>query len=310
MGRHVAGEKPELDRLVDGACAEIGREIDALCIKNLAGVVLGGGYGRGEGGAIGNSLSNDLDFFAIACESASEAATAPIAVALQPISEKWTAKLGIDVDFTVKTPWRIRHDQERLMIQELLRGHCDVAGKGGAELFAGVEMIDAAKLPWMEAARLLMNRGIGLVLARESGDAAFAARNVNKCILGAGDARLIARHAYAWRAADRATALGDALYSAAVEWKFRPRGEAVCDWEAARGAWLDALGEVNGASGGQAKRRTLRQAARWIARRRTLGDLRTLGLDPVVRILRGVEQMVRERTAFPGSLREDWKIFN
>ena len=50
MGRHVSGNCPELDRLVDDACVEMGREIAALCIPRLAGVVLGGGYGRGEGG--------------------------------------------------------------------------------------------------------------------------------------------------------------------------------------------------------------------------------------------------------------------
>ena len=50
MGRHVSGDVPELDRLVDDACAEMGREIDSLSIPRLAGVVLGGGSGRGEGG--------------------------------------------------------------------------------------------------------------------------------------------------------------------------------------------------------------------------------------------------------------------
>ena len=333
MGRHVAGEMPELDRLVDDACAGIGREIDALCVSRLAGVVLGGGYGRGEGGVRENStlelqlksptltLSNDLDFFAITDDGAPEAETvAAIGDALRPISEKWTAKLGIDVDFTVKTPWRIRHDQERLMIQELLRGYCDVAGKKGEELFAGMERVDAAKLPWMEAARLLMNRGMGLLFAREvAGGRApasghdtprsddFVVRNINKCILGAGDARLIARHAYTWRAEDRARALGDALYGAAVEWKFRPKAEPVCDWEKAREVWLAALDEV---SGGARNSRTIRSAARWLVRRRSVGDLRTFALDPVVRVLDSVARRVRERRAPGDALMRDWQIFN
>ena len=340
MGRHVAGEMPGLDRLVDDACAGIGREIDALCVPNLAGVVLGGGYGRGEGGVRENSalelqlrsptltLSNDLDFFAITEDGAPEAeSVAAIGDALKPISEKWTAKLGIDVDFTVKTPWRIRHDQERLMIQELLRGYCDVAGKKGAELFAGMERVDAAKLPWMEAARLLMNRGMGLLLAkckiesvecRIDGSSAvesrmpdaehdFVVRNINKCILGAGDARLIARRAYTWRAEDRARALGDALYGAAVEWKFRPKAEPVCDWEKAREVWLAALGEVSGCARNS---RTIRNAARWLVRRRSVGDIRTFALDPVVRVLDSVARRVRERRAPGDALMRDWKIFN
>ena len=340
MGRHVAGEMPELDRLVDDACAGIGREIDALCVPSLAGVVLGGGYGRGEGGVRENSalelqlksptltLSNDLDFFAITEDGAPEAeSVAAIGDALKPISEKWTANLGIDVDFTVKTPWRIRHDQERLMIQELLRGYYDVAGKKGEELFAGMERVDAAKLPWMEAARLLMNRGMGLLLAKckiESveckidGSSAvesrmpdaehdFVVRNINKCILGAGDARLIARHAYTWRAEDRARALGDALYGAAVEWKFRPKAEPVCDWEKARGVWLAALDEVSGCAESS---RTLRNAARWLVRRHSVGDIRTFALDPVVRVLDSVARRVRERRAPGDELMRDWQVFN
>ena len=120
MGRHVAGDMPELDRLVDEACVGIGAEIDALRVPLLAGVVLGGGYGRGEGGIVTRTftLSNDLDFFAITEDGAPEAKTvAEIAAALEPVSKKWTEKLGVDVDFAVKTPWRLKHDESRLMVQ-------------------------------------------------------------------------------------------------------------------------------------------------------------------------------------------------
>ena len=70
MGRHVAGDAPEMDRLVDEACSGIGRDVDSLRIPRLAGVVLGGGYGRGEGGVMfgewgtgknAGRLSNDLE---------------------------------------------------------------------------------------------------------------------------------------------------------------------------------------------------------------------------------------------------------
>jgi len=337
MGRHVSGDCPELDRLVDDACAEMGRELDSLCIPRLAGVVLGGGYGRGEGGvqeckvegmpAAGCRLSNDLDFFAITEEGVPEAETvAAIGEALKPVSEKWTKKLGVDVDFAVKTPWRLRHDEERIMVQELVRGHFDVAGKKGEELFAGIAKVDAAKLPWMEAARLMMNRGMGLLLAAEKLQSivdsrrttadcrlpnvhSFVNRNINKCILGAGDARLVARHAYAWSAEERASALGDGLYSAAVAWKFRPQADPVCSWERAREAWLEALGEVCAAAGG-GRFRSLRNAARWLVRRRSVGDLRTFALDPVARVLDSVARHVRDRRAPERSLMRDWQVFN
>ena len=110
---------------------------------------------------------------------------------------------------------------------------------------------------------------------------------------------------------DRAEALTDPLYSKALEWKFRPREEGVCDWEAARSAWLAAAGKVEavGRTSGAA-RRSAYQAARWIARRRTAGDLATLGYEPVVRILRRLVVLVRDRLPIPDSLRRDWEIFN
>ena len=315
MGVHVAGESPAMDRLVEETIASVGAEIDELAIPSLRGVVLGGGYGRGEGGVSVSedgreSLSNDLDFYVVAEDGSSDADIEAIGRSLKPISEKWTARLGVDVDFCVaKTPWRLRHDQERVMIQELVHGYFDVAGKKGEELFAKVERRDPSAFPWMEAARLLMNRGAGLILASESDDERFIVRNINKAILGAGDARLIARGEYRWRAVERAEALGDSLYSAAVEWKFRPSAMAICDWERARKVWLAAFDEVTGA-GGEAGSRTLYSAVRWAVRRRTLGDLKSIGQDPVVRVLRGIADVVRARGPFPESLKKDWLIFN
>ena len=314
MNAPHAHDCPAADRLVDDAIRAIGAEIDALAIPRLLGVVLGGGYARGEGGVVDAEgatprLSNDLDFYVVAEDAASPADLAAIAAALCPVSEKWTARLGVDVDFSPpKTPWRIRHDEERLMIQELVHGYCDVSGKPGAELFRDVARRDPSALPAMEAVRLLVNRGAGLLLAAEVGaESGFVARNINKAILGCGDARLIARGGYRWRAEERAEALGDPLYSAAVAWKFRPRPEPVCDWEKARDIWLAAV-----AAGGEPalRARSLRSALRWIARRRTLGAPRTLGMDPLVRILDEMVPAVRDRAPFPPSLRRDWEIFN
>ena len=328
MGRHTAIECPELDRLVDDSCTEVGREVEALRIPRLAGVVLGGGYGRGEGGVkeTGNgarTLFNDLDFFAITEDGASTDEIAAIIAALEPVSKKWTGRLGLDVDFTVRTPWRIKHDEDRLMIQELVRGYFDVAGCKGERLFAHIRLIDAMKVPWMEAARLLMNRGMGLLLAMEETgngeegrgkreqERGFVLRNINKCVLGAGDARLVARHDYRWKAAERGEALGDALYRAAVEWKFLPRDEAVCSWETAQKNWCEAFDEVMDAGRGEgALSRSLWEGARWVVRRRALGDLSGFGRNCTVRVLEGVARCVRERRQPDDALMRDWRIFN
>jgi len=355
MGVYVAGEAPRMDRLVAETIKAMGAEIDSLRVPRLQGVVLGGGYGRGEGGVrrfefgvssfeLGVSdsgsggesgeakaeeaLSNDLDFFAVTEEGASAAEIAAIGTALEPVSRRWTERLGVDVDFTVRTPWRLRHDQVRVMIQELIHGYFDVAGKKGAEMFKGIEDRPPSAFPWSEAVRLLVNRGVGLLLAHERMQPEtanyqlpttnyqlpttnFILRNINKCILGAGDARLIARGGYLWKAEDRAAALGDPLYSAAVAWKFRPRKESVCSWDEAQAEWLKAVDEVMsvGRRTG-AMRRTVYQAARWVWRRRTVGDLATFGYGAVVRILLKLVLVVRQRASLPPSLRRDWEIFN
>ncbi len=317
MGRYVAGEAPAMDRLVEETIRDIGAEVTALAVPRLQGVVLGGGYGRGEGGVFDlpngvQHLSNDLDFFAVTEKGVSAQDICAIANALAPVSEKWTAKLGIEVDFVVRTPWRMRHDQDRVMIQELMHGYFDVAGKKGEEMFGEIERRPPSAFPWAEAARLLMNRGVGLVLASEAERGqTFIVRNINKCVLGAGDARLIARGAYAWRVEDRAAALGEELYSAAVVWKFRPRAESVCDWETARARWLEVVEEVM-ATGRRtgALRRSIYQAARWVVRRRTLGNWRTFGQVAAARLLQSLTEVVRARKTLPPSLRRDWEIFN
>lgn len=326
MGRHVAGEAPELDAMVDEALRGIGAEIDALRVPRLKGVVLGGGYGRGEGGAFALSdgtlrLSNDLDFYVVAEDGTDAAGIAAIGRALAPVSEKWSKRLGVDADFCVaKTPWRLKHDEARIMVQELVRGYFDVAGEKGERLFAGVERRAPEAIPWSEAARQLMNRGMGLLLAEEAANCGknaaaqngeFVVRNLNKCILGAGDARLVARHAYRWKAPERAEALGDSLYREAVEWKFRPCAEAVCDFETARSAWLSAAEEVfeAGRRAGMLGR-SLREGARWVVRRHTLGDLGSFGEDCTVRVLRRVHRHIRSRIPLNASLKRDWEVFN
>jgi len=253
-------------------------------------------------------LSNDVDFYAVSEDGADGKTLEGIRAALGEIGARWTEKLGVDADFCVRTPWRLRHDQERLMVQELARGHCDVAGKPGEELFAGVERRAASDLPWSEAVRLLVNRGAGLLMAREAARGKrFAVRNVNKCVLGAGDARLIARRAYRWRAVDRAAALDDELYSRALAWKFRPTEDGPCGWEDARAAWLAASEEVRAAA---TAGRSFYQALRWVARRGTIGNWRTFGMGPVVRIWREMEGAVAGRRGMTEGMKKDWEVFN
>ena len=317
--RRYAWESPGADRVVEDALRGIAADVEKLAVPALWGVVLGGGYGRGEGGVRPQrrapddapGLSNDLDFFAIVSKGAGEAAVANAASILAPLGAEWSARLDIDVDFTAKTPERLKKDEERLMVQELLRGHCNVWGAGSETLFAGIDLRPAEALPCTEAARLLVNRGAGLLLAREPGRSAdFVARNIAKAVLGAGDALLVARKAYRWRAIERKDALGSPLYARALDWKFRPELSPPCPWEEAREIWLDAVEQVRKAGIAGGRRRSFREAVRWVARRRTLGDLRSLGWEPVARILENLETAVRNDAGLPEKLRRDWEVFN
>lgn len=315
--RQYAHACAEADATVRDAVREIGRRIDAMRIARLWGVVLGGGYGRGEGGVIFEGgkarLSNDLDFYVVTERGATRADERAIAAALAPIAREWTARLGVDVDFCApKTPRRMERDSRRLMIQELLRGYADVAGRPGVELFADIEERPLSQLPWMEAVRLLVNRGAGMLLCAERGDdAQFTARNIDKCVLGAFDAALMARGEYVWGAEARAAAIRDPRYDAALSWKFRPAALPPCTAEDARKVWLWAADMVEFAPARAAEgRRRAWHALRWLARRRTLGDLRSLGIDPLLRILGRMRPLVRDGAAFPPALKRDWMVFN
>ncbi len=319
MGRAFARDCPEADAIVERAVAAIGREIGEMRIPHLDGVVLGGGYGRGEGGVFEGvageppRLSNDLDFYVVADGGATRADERAISAALAPVGAKWTDELGVDVDFCApKTPDRLRRDSRRMMLQELVRGYVDVAGRPGTELFAPVRVRPLSELPWIEAVRLLVNRGAGLLfMAGRPDDYAFAARNIDKCVLGAHDARLMARGDYVWGADARAALLRDRLYDRALKWKYRPGPAAVCAVSEARAVWLSAADEIaRSPRRGAEARRGARHALRWLARRRSLGPAPTFGLDPLLRILREMEPLVRAGAPFTPALRRDWDVFN
>ena len=312
--RHCAADAPELETLVEEAVAGVGAALARLRPRGLRGVVLGGGYARGEGGVAvrpdgSRGLSNDLDFYVVAEDGADGAA---LAAALAPISREWSEKTGVDVDFSPpKTVRRMVHDSRRIMIQELLRGYEDVYGEPGERLFAGIPLYPEREIPWSEAARFVANRGYGLLLAMESRDSAFAARNVAKCVLGAGDARLVLRGAYRWRARERAGEDGTAAYAAALEWKFRPSERPPVPWEEAREIWIEAARETFAAGRARGEdRRTLREAARWVARRRSLGPLPTFGRDCILRLARRVERHVAAKRPVSPALRRDFEVFN
>ena len=199
-------------------------------------VLLGGSYGRGDGGVRldrnNGILYNDLDFFVFARKESDNAAAI-----LKEVAEKYENELKIDVDFSrIMTIKDIKNNASRLMMQELKRGYHLVCG---TDLIAEyLPEIPANALPFSEACRLLLNRGMGLLFAGEkiaanSADSDFILRNIYKAILGAGDAMLIAKGEYRWRISERLEVIGKSglpeqwkeFYREAVNFKHSPHSE-------------------------------------------------------------------------------------
>lgn len=254
---------PEAEELLNRTLPQIGRDIAALHLNGLAGVYLGGGYGRGEGGVFRDTdgrvrLYNDLDFFAVA-DCCGFSAKKRIDSALRTVSEKWSAQLGVEVDFgPVKNRSELAKAGHTLMFQELRHGYVTVYGDADL-LKAELPDLNPAFLSLPEALRLMLNRGMGLLLAREAlkkspADTGFILRNLNKCVLGCGDALLISRGKYAWSVHDRTRILVglddlpdplNHLYHEAVRFKLQPAADLPADpedvWFRLRNLWNAVL---------------------------------------------------------------------
>ena len=199
---YTASGNTEAEILLDHVLLEISSALQASGLS----VCLGGSYGRGEGGVRQDPqngiLYNDLDFFVFARKTEHGAEKL-----LHEIAEKYEKQLKVDVDFSrIMSATEIRSNSRRLMMQELKRGYRLICGE---DLLAEyLPELPAEQLPFSEACRLLLNRGMGLLLAgeqiaNESDETDFILRNIYKAVLGAGDAMLISQNMYRWGVAAR-----------------------------------------------------------------------------------------------------------
>ena len=338
----------ELAALLDGVRAELAAEVAALRLPKLAQVVLGGGYGRGEGGVRrtpqGDKLYNDLDFFVFS-DRAGKRERREIEAALKPVSERWEKKLGVAVDFSpVKNLSSLARVGSTLMFQELRRGWKPVWG--AAEFEKHFPSLDSDRIPVSEAVRLLLNRGMGLVLAGErlekDADPDFVMRNLHKSVLGGGDALLLVSGLYRWRGAERVDAFCEYAaanglapefaerYAAAFRYKLEPdprlpddpRGE----WRLCRKLYLEAARRVagctetgdpdavaKGLSRAVKSERSLKNLLRWLRRRGGARPLRAAFDVPVATVAGMLYRLLADNEnapACPEKLRRLWSIFN
>lgn len=233
----------DFNRWLHWVVQRIGRDVEKALQKNFVSLVLGGGYGRGEGGVVlvdnVEQPYNDLDFTLIV----EDKKRVPYD-ALNHISHVYEQEIHIDVDFSRPLTRRdIRRWPFWLMWYDLLNGHIVVCGDDQAVTGNAPAKLTTGPLPLIEATRLMLNRGAGLLWAMRvvrniepPPDPDFVRRNYYKSIMAMGDALLIAWDRYSTpytgrdekirRLMQDVTQIEDLniqhLYDAALSFKFRP----------------------------------------------------------------------------------------
>lgn len=195
---YATDASPEFNARLHETLLSLADEVEHAMGKNLVALILGGGYGRGEGGVIrvnGREMPyNDLDFTLVV-----SAKSGVPWQKLKEIGERFGSDMAIEVDFS--RPLTLSDVQQWphwLMWYDLFNGH--VTFKGSPDILErNVPSYLREPLPAIEGTRLLLNRGAGLLWAlrivrnvEEAPDRDFVRRNYYKCALALGDALLIA----------------------------------------------------------------------------------------------------------------------
>ena len=200
---------PTFNTRLDGALRRLADDVRHALGDDLLALILGGGYGRGEGGVVtvaGEERPySDLDLFLLTRSGR------PLGDKLAAVAERAERELGVEVDFSRPlTLADVRRWPPRLMWRELLDGHVVLSGPDDILTANAPESLQRP-LPAIEATCLLLNRGACLLwawrVARDvepAPDADFVRRNDFKLRLALGDALLIAhgRHATAYAGRD------------------------------------------------------------------------------------------------------------
>jgi len=207
-----------LEEHLRATCARVRAGVEALVpARRLEGILLGGGYGRGEGGVLptpeGDRPYNDMEFYVL-LRGSTVLNEWRHRAALNELAHALSGPAGVEVEFKVISRASLERGPVTMFSHDLVRGHRRVCGS--ADLLAGcAHHVRATSIPAAEATRLLLNRCTGLLLARErlarrpftADDADFVERNLAKARLALGDAVLAACGQYHSSCRERASRL-------------------------------------------------------------------------------------------------------
>lgn len=231
------------------------------------GLVLMGGYGRGEGGFVRRDGQpepyNDYDYFVVV-RGLDRAARAALTRDLGVAAKALEHQVGVEVDFALLHEERLPDAEFSLMNAEMLWGHRVVAGD--PDVLAAMPPMPFPDLPLGEFTRLLLNRGSLLLMNEKRLVSAeplgIAEREVFfkylfKAILACGDSRLAGSRRYHPSYLEKRERLGALdwpgkrafidLYEQAWENKFHPdygcfAGEDPVAWQRrVVPIWLETL---------------------------------------------------------------------
>lgn len=204
----------ELEQHLARTCASIAAGLRGLLpARKLEAVLLGGGYGRGEGGVLrttsGDRPYNDLEFY-VCLRGNRHLNEARFGRALHVLGEILTPQAGVEVEFKITSLRELERAPVSMFSYDLMHGHRWLIGDDSL-LARCAHHCEAEAIPLAEATRLLMNRCSGLLFAREklekceftALDADFVRRNLAKAQLALGDAVLVAYLKYHWSARER-----------------------------------------------------------------------------------------------------------
>lgn len=173
----------------------------------ITALILGGGYGRGEGGVFlekgQEQLFNDYDLFVV-IPNCSRKKRNKIFDRLQKVSHELEQVISIEVDFSVPLRENEICDLPFYLIWYELKNGYHVFYEDD-QILVQMPDYEGSKIPIMEGLKLLLNRAAGLLLARRRiehrselncDDREFIFRNIQKAIQAAGDTYLMTKNNY------------------------------------------------------------------------------------------------------------------
>ena len=204
----------QLETSIRETCRDAAHQLRALIpARRLQGLLLAGGYGRGEGGVhrtpAGEKPYNDLEFFLLV-KGHPWINERRYRDGVHRIETSLSRQIGIEVEFKITSAEAIRRSPTSMFFYDLVMGHRRILGD--SSLTRGWDHHRRADhIPLHEATRLLMNRCSGLLFSMnrlameefQEPDNDFVQRNIAKLRLALGDVMLCRLGQYHWSCLER-----------------------------------------------------------------------------------------------------------